>query len=267
MCGEGCRLVTDLGLDRFDPVGLDELNAHAAALHRMDRKYLVSRADAATVLEQLIGSHRILRIGERLTTSYRSTYFDTDDLAACRHHLQRRRRRWKVRSRLYLEDQRCQLEVKTTSARGMTMKTISPTASTAYGRLDDGGAAFVDATLREQRLGPVGDLLHPTVEVTYERATLTDLGSGVRVTIDSGVESHGRAGRVWLDPDVLVIETKGHLRAGLADRALLDVGVRPRRFSKYVSAASVLHGELRDNDVRRMLGRQLHVALTEGASA
>ncbi len=265
MCAEDCTLVADLGLGELRGVGLDELVAAASALHRVDRKYLVPRDTVADVVAALRDSHHVLRIGDRLTTTYATTYFDTDDLATCRHHLQRRRRRWKVRSRLYREDQRVQLEVKTTSQRGQTLKTIGPAAGTGYGELGTEGTAFVDHTLGLQDFAAVGTTLRPTLEVTYERATLADLEGGTRLTIDSKVQSSNGHGRVWLDPSVLVVETKGHVRPSRADRVLVDAGARPRRFSKYVSAASLLHDDLRDNDVRRMLGHQLHVDRASGA--
>jgi hypothetical protein len=35
--------------------------------------------------------------------------------------------------------------------------------------------------------------------------------------------------------------------------------VRPRSFSKYVAAASLIRDDLPDNDVRRLHGRELHL--------
>ena len=40
---------------------------------------------------------------------------------------------------------------------------------------------------------------------------------------------------------------------------LLFTGQRPRSFSKYVACVSLLRDDVPDNDVRRMLGRQLHL--------
>ena len=62
-----------------------------------------------------------------------SVYFDTPRLDACRDHVQRRRLRWKVRSRLYVEDQLCRLEVKSRDGRGHTVKTMA--GKTPEGRL------------------------------------------------------------------------------------------------------------------------------------
>lgn len=261
------RTLSDqLGLDRIRPVDLDVLLEHAEALHRVDRKYLVPRDKAAEVVAALRDSHRVLQIDGRLTTSYQSTYFDTEDLATVRHHLQRRRRRWKVRSRTYVEDARSQLEVKTTSLRGRTLKTIEP-IPVRGDSLDSTATAFIDATLTEQAFGPVGATLRPSVVVTYERATLADLEAGTRLTLDHGVSSTSPRGRVWIDADFLVVETKGHLRPGIADTALRNAGIRPQRFSKYVSAASLLSETLPDNDVRRLLGRQLHRQLNDDCGA
>ncbi len=55
------------------------------------------------------------------------------------------------------------------------------------------------------------------------------------------------------------METKGGLRPSSADALLGSLGARPRSFSKYVSAASLLRDDIPDNDVRRLRGHQLHL--------
>ena len=70
-------------------------------------------------------------------------------------------------------------------------------------------------------------------------------------------------GRVWVDEDWVLVETKGDQRPSEADRALSALGARPRAFSKYVSAASLLSPHIADNDVRRLHGRQLHAMIED----
>ena len=84
---------------------------------------------------------------------YRSTYFDTADLAACRAHIQQRRRRWKARSRLYVEDGLCRIEVKAKDGRGVTTKTVADADVAGYGLLGADEAAFVAAALARPRHG------------------------------------------------------------------------------------------------------------------
>src|SRR5437870_4547973 len=101
-----------LDLSHKESVTLAEVLAEAPATVRVDRKYIVPRGTAQEFVDQLPPEFRALEIDGRRSTGYASTYFDTDDLSTCRAHIQQRRRRWKFRSRLYVEDQFCRLEVK-----------------------------------------------------------------------------------------------------------------------------------------------------------
>jgi hypothetical protein len=202
----------------------------------------------------------VLSIEGRRSTSYRSTYFDTADLASARAHVQQRRRRWKARSRLYVEDELCRIEVKARDGRGVTAKTVSDADAAGYGVLDTVGAEFVRSTLASHGLTADVVSLRPTMEVAYRRTTLADTtDEQCRLTVDWKVECTLDGERVWLDHDYVLVETKGGLRPGTADRLLSGLGARPRSFSKYVAAASLIRDDLPDNDVRRLHGRQLHL--------
>lgn len=253
-------LPVDLTLLR--PVELTEVMDTAAQLTRVDRKYLVDRDVAAAFVTGLADSFRVLSIDGRRSTTYSSVYFDTDRLDACRDHVQRRRRRWKVRSRLYVEDRLCRFEVKTRDGRGVTSKAVSLSLPDRHGRLGTVEAAFVAGSLAEQGLDVDVSALAPSMRVDYRRVTLADTTEGTRVTLDWGVECTLGDGRVWVDPDWVLVETKGGLRPGAPDRLLGELGARPRSFSKYVSAASLLRDDIPDNDVRRLHGRQLHSAVS-----
>lgn len=242
-------------------VSLAEVLEEAPQLTRVDRKYLLDAGTLAAALDLLPASYRVLTIAGRRATTYRSTYFDTADLATCRAHVQRRRRRWKARSRLYVEDGLCRIEVKSKDGRGLTAKSVADSNAAGYGTLGATEAAFVAQCLAERRLAADVRLLRPTAEVSYRRTTLADTTDDrCRVTLDWLVRCtlDGRA--VWLDDDFVLVETKGGIRPSAADRALGSLGVRPRSFSKYVAAVSLLRDDLPDNDVRRMHGRELHSA-------
>lgn len=245
-------------LSGFREVPLADVLASAAQLTRVDRKYLVHTAAVEGLLERLRGSHRLLAIDGRHSTSYRSTYFDTPDATTARAHVQGRRRRWKARSRLYVEDRLCRLEVKAKDARGTTVKTVTDADPADYGRLTSDGSAFISAVLRDRSLDRVG-ALHASAEVRYQRVTLADLAASTRVTLDWGVTCLMDRGRVWVDRSFVLVETKGAVRASEADRALVGDGVRPCSFSKYVAGVALLRDDVPANDFRPFLGRQLHV--------
>lgn len=252
-------------VSQLEPVGLDEVLAEAAGLTRVDRKYLVPVATAQRLMAGLSGV-RVLEVGGRRHTSYRSTYVDTGDLVACRDHLQQRRRRWKVRERVYVEDGVGRLEVKVRDGSGRTVKHLAPLQERPglRSRLDRTDREFVAEVLGAAGHDVDVTALRPTASVTYRRVTLADLDAGTRLTMDTGVVSRLGPGAVALDPGYLVVETKGAARAGMADRLLVGLGCRPVRLSKYVSAAALLRPDLPDNDVRRLRGVVLHVERVAG---
>ncbi|ARF58418.1 polyphosphate polymerase domain-containing protein [Streptomyces gilvosporeus] len=249
-----------LGLDAPRAASLAEIDAAAALQHRVDRKYLVPTASAARLVAALAPTHRVLDIRGRRTTDYRSTYFDTGHLAAWRAHVQGRRRRWKVRTRLYSEDRLCRVEVKTKDGRGATVKRALTVDPDAYGRLDAGSeaVAFVDRVLADRGIGITAADLTPAGEVRYVRAALADLEAGSRVTLDARLTCHRDGRTAALDPGYVLIETKGGPRPAAADRHLLRLGARPVSVSKYVIGLSLLVPGLPDNDVRRLARTRFH---------
>ena len=246
------------GLKPLRRISLPEVLASAPANTRVDRKYLVPLERGEHFLAQLPASLRLLSIKGLLTTSYRSTYFDTADLLTCRAHIQGRRRRWKARSRLYLEDGLCRLELKVCDGSGLTRKFFHPTTSDTYGQMNGTAAAFFRGQLLNH--GHTEALvLEPAVEVCYERATLADPETGTRVTLDSGIRATRRDHSVEVDPGHLIIETKGGRAPGAADQLLRHLGARPVSLSKYAASASLMDARIADNDVRHMLGHQLRL--------
>ena len=247
-----------LGLSALEPVTLLDVLGEADLQRRVDRKYLVPVAAAAEMVDSLSGSHRALEIKGRRTTTYRSLYLDTPDLGSCRDHLQRRRRRWKARTRLYVEDQLCRFEVKLRGHRGETVKHALELPASTYGALLDHHLDFAAGLL-----GPTPSLT-PVLEVAYTRATLADLRAKTRVTIDAGVAGRTvagaparlRAGEVAFDDGIVIVETKGSARPAAADRVLFAMGHRPLSLSKYATSAALL-SDLPDNDVRRV-ARHVH---------
>lgn len=251
-----------LALDRLDPVSLAEMVEHAALMHRTDRKYFASLTTVRNLVDVLSESHRVLEIASRRSTHYRTLYHDTENLDACRHHVQKRRRRWKARSRLYVEDGLCRIEVKTKDDRGQTQKVMGPSDPSRYGQLAGAELDFVAMHLGVTHPEVDVRAMVPSAEVSYLRATLADLEHGTRVTIDWNLHCRLEAGDVWIDPAYALIETKGPVLPSVADRALSALGSRPRAFSKYAAAVSMMHPTIADNDVRLLQRSILHHRFT-----
>ncbi|RVU16487.1 polyphosphate polymerase domain-containing protein [Streptomyces antnestii] len=241
-----------LGLSALRGATLAEVDAAAALQHRTDRKYLLPLDVARVFVRRLADHHHVLDLGGRRTTSYLSAYFDTERLASWHAHVQGRRRRWKVRTRLYAEDGLCRVEVKTKDGRGNTVKHALRVPATAYGELGAQAADFVDETLERSGIPVRAADLSPAAEIRYVRAALADLDHGTRVTLDGALTCGHGDRTAALDPGHVLVETKGGLQLAPADRLLLHLRVRPVSLSKYVVGQSLLTPGLPDNDVRRL---------------
>ncbi|MFD6447864.1 polyphosphate polymerase domain-containing protein [Promicromonospora sp. NPDC060204] len=268
-------------IDTLAPVTLDELNEAAALQTRRDRKYVLTPDELDDLLAALPPA-RVLEIDGSRSFAYDSTYFDTPELDAYRLAATRRRRRFKVRTRTYVDTGTCFVEVKTRAGRGTTVKERQP-----HDDADHLGPArtFVSERLADAG-APSAPVLAPTLRSRYHRTTL--LLDDARVTLDTGLvwdlllpaapdnadagltdADHTGAGsadasvlRSATIGDLVVVETKTAAGSGPSsvDRLLWRAGHRPDRISKYATGLAVLEPGLPDMPWRRLVRRRLTVS-------
>ena len=285
-----------LSTNHLTTTTLAELNSAAGLLTRVDRKYLVPLTCAQNLVDGLAPHARVLAIDERRRFSYTSTYFDTPGLEAFMLAARKRRRRFKVRTRTYLDSGLCFLEVKTRGARGTTVKRRMGYHADDASRLTGPGRAFVAACLAgagvtgSAAAREVAAALRPVLTTTYERTTLHLPRAEARATIDTALtwrrlgpaapagSSAGTIVGVPMSPqalrpahlaaainegepvsvaDIAVVETKNPATPSPADRALWEAGYRPTRISKYATGMALLHPELPANRWYRTLTHEL----------
>lgn len=241
-------------VSRFDAVALDELVAEASLLTRVDRKYVVPRAQLDTLLNELDAATRVLEIDGARDFAYESVYFDTPDLLSFRMAAQPRRRRFKLRTRAYLDVGSAYLEIKTRGARGTTVKERSEYDPEERDRLttdarDEVAGAFDTIGVDPDR----ADDLDPTLLTRYRRTTLLAPDAVARATVDTDL--------TWLTPDgdgfalprMAIVETKSGAQAGEIDRLLWRSGIRPAVVSKYATGLAAIHDDLPRNRWARLL--------------
>lgn len=272
-------------LHRLPPVTLDELLADAALQTRVDRKYVLPVAALDVLLDELDPATRVLEIDGRRTSAYRSVYFDTPALTSYLGAARRRRQRFKVRTRTYVDDGACWVEVKTRGPRGTTVKERRPHPAREAAVLDDPASTFAADALGDERASTLDGPLRPTLVTTYDRVTLhvpgvragAVVGGGAvpgRSAASGGATPGTPASRttvdtdlVWTDPStgrslalpgLAVVETKTGSTPSSTDRLLWQQGHRPVRVSKYGTGLAVLHPDLPATPWRRVLDR--HVA-------
>lgn len=206
--------------DSFAPISLEQLNARAAMLERLDNKYVVTRNTLEQAASSLAEVFDILDIDGVRAFGYDTSYFDDQHRRSYHDHHQGRRRRCKVRVRKYLDADLCFVEIKLKDKRGATLKQRLPYDNDLFRVLDDRAMAHVKGAYR----GLYGEDflldLNPVIEMRYRRMTLVAREGGERMTIDSNIEFHSRKKTRAVPKDLFIVETKSARGNGLADKVL-----------------------------------------------
>jgi hypothetical protein len=234
-------------------IDLPALDAGAALLTRVDRKYVVPVATFERLVSALDETWTALEIDGRRLFGYSSVYFDTDDLVTYRSHLQGRRRRYKVRVRRYVDSDDCMLEVKRKGMRGVTVKERRPHPIWEQTVLGAEGQAFVERCLRSQGDPGLSGPMSPVVVTGNRRATLATLAGHSRLTIDTDLACGWGPTHASLRPGLVVLESKVQGHGSQVDRLLRSFGVRPLTISKYCVGVASLGLDVPTNPWRRTM--------------
>jgi hypothetical protein len=245
-------------LAEMPTIGLPELVERAALQSRVDRKYVMPIAEAGRLLEALAPSARVLEIDGLRRFRYESMYFDTPDLASYRLTAYRHRRRFKIRTRTYVDSGTCWLEVKVPGPRGSTMKYRSPHEP---GLWLTTGRTFVDDVFARHDLAVRTGFL-PTLRTRYLRVTLLLPTGDSRVTVDTGLHFSADDRELHL-PETAVVETKTGSAASSADRLLWRWGHRPVAISKYATGLAALRTDLPAAPWHRVLRRHFTTSMED----
>ncbi|GAB3658762.1 polyphosphate polymerase domain-containing protein [Glycomyces tarimensis] len=236
----------------LSPIALADLMEVAELQTRVDRKYLVDRADLAALLESLSGELAVLEIDRVRRFAYESVYFDTPDLSSYLGAARSRRRRFKVRTRTYLDSGQCMLEIKTRSGQATVKERFDYAAGDRHRLTEEGRWRIATCG----RVPASAEAFEPVLVTRYLRVTVLHVPSGARLTCDTELRFEDFAGRVGaISPEVAVLEVKSAGRTGPVDRRLWKAGYRPCPISKYGTGMAFLRPELPANKWNRTLRR------------
>ncbi|MGW0706643.1 polyphosphate polymerase domain-containing protein [Streptomyces sp. NPDC002643] len=241
------------------PIGLDELVERAELLTRVDRKYMLPATELPFVIGGLEEDIRVLEVEGQRRFAYRSIYFDTPDMDGYLGAARRRRRRFKLRVRTYVEADRHYFEVKTRGPRGTTVKQRVPYEGDPW-RLSPEARAYADETLGAAGIDARRFRLVPTLTTGYRRTTLFLPGSGSRVTVDTDLTWALPDGTELRTPERTIVETKAGRAGSTADRLLWSLGHRPCPVSKYGTGLAALRPDLPANRWLPVLRRHFPTA-------
>lgn len=246
----------ELDFSALRSISLEELISEAAMLTRVDRKYVLPRNAVQQVIDGLDPHTRALVHNGKVGQGYRSTYFDTPARTSFYMAAHKRRRKFKVRTRTYLDSQIAFLEVKGTGPRGVTVKERIPYDFDAA--MNDHLLCEVTDWLDEQlqRAGqPVGTAatLTPVMWGSYQRATLLMADGVGRATIDVDLDWANDRGAYFSADQMAIFETKSGARPSELDRLLWAYGFRPQKISKFGTGMAALDPSLPRNRWHRII--------------
>lgn len=231
------------------PVTLGDVVARAELQTRVDSKFVIDIEAFRRWTALLSDELAVLTLDSRSAFAYESRYFDTPDHALFRWHRQGRRRRYKVRTRTYLDSHECQFEVKLQGNRGETVKQRIAHPFTHRDRLTLTAYTQLATVLGNAAL-PVPTTLVPSLTNTYRRSTLLLRDEPVRITCDVGIRwTHGRRVAVAA-PHLVIVEVKSATARNLATRTFSRLGIRPATFTKYCVGLALVEPELHANPWR-----------------
>ena len=220
-------------LAAFTSISLDTLNSKAEMLARLDNKYILSAARLAPAVGAFAELFDVLEISGKRTFTYSTRYFDDTEKRGYYDHLERRRKRCKVRVRDYVDAGFSYLEIKLKDKRSVTVKHRMP-VDAYLSTLDDQCMDFVGGRYRDTYQQDFGKDLDPAMIVDYERITLVAKEGGERMTIDMGLAFRSDAVARSAPAHMVIVETKSARGNGIADKILRALHVQPtKRASKY----------------------------------
>ncbi len=250
-------------LDQFAPISLAQMDG-VALLDRTDTKYVLHASQLLAALAGLSADYRVLEIDGVRVHPYRTLYFDTDDFALYMRHHAGRQRRYKVRSRQYVESHRSFLEVKVKTNKDRTHKQRIETSDlvtwwTPEASRFVAAAAPLDAGELEAKLWN-----------SFARITLVSKHEAERLTLD--LDLCFDDGRQCISlPGLAIAEVKqdGVNRQSDFVRQMRAMAIAASGFSKYCIGAAMLYPQIKHNNfkdklrlVEKLTGDHNHVYRT-----
>ncbi|HEX6292786.1 MAG TPA: polyphosphate polymerase domain-containing protein [Herpetosiphonaceae bacterium] len=233
---------------QFDPISLAEINRRAALQRRADNKYFLPWTVFLRFAARLRKTHLVLDIDGQRCFTYDTQYFDTPTLDCYWAHVQGRRKRFKCRSRRYVDSDLCFFELKLKGGRGETVKYKMGYGETECQTVTPAAADFLRERLRADYGLVFSHPLLPTVRTHYQRVTLMAQASMERITCDFNLAfALDQRWQGQMAPDYVLVETKSERGRGTADQLLWHLGVRPASGSKYCLGLSLVRPDLRSN--------------------
>lgn len=230
----------------LDPISLEKLNAYKL-LNRIDTKYLCNINQITRLIEEVVKDFNIQEINNQRNFRYQTLYFDTPGLKTYFDHHQGKRIRYKIRFRKYLDtgDTFFEIKRKRNYIRTNKVRIKLPFTKT----LDNNHYDYI----RNHINLPESDL-NSSIWTLFDRITLAGKNHLERITIDTNIRFKSDFKEISL-PSLSIIEVKREKNTRISpfSKILLDLGIKPTGFSKYIMGSIFLNPQLKHNRFKRKI--------------
>ncbi len=220
---------------RFKGISLSEMDA-VSLLKRVDSKFVIDTGRLEMFFKNIETTHRVLEIEGSPIQTYKTIYYDTPDYKMYTAHHNRKKHRYKIRTRDYVESELSFLEIKNKSNKGKTTK--KRIAFSDKGILCSKMNDFIVAHSPFE----AQDLM-PVLGNTFNRITLVNNDLTERMTIDVGLKAwefeHSENDLDLGGVSIIELKRDAYQKSKTL-KLLRDLKIKPTGFSKYAVSSSIL---------------------------
>ena len=238
-------------LSQLQTISLDETVNKSALLNRVDTKYVTSTKILSRIIMHLESNYRVLQIDGLQHFEYRSCYYDDDNICYFDHH-SGKRKRFKVRTRHYVDSDEHWFEVKLKGNNGETKKSRLKCEKFMYQNVAGGLRRHLELNFQKNYKISFNYQLTPSLVVSYRRSTLVCNSKQERVTIDTDLQFYdprNSEASFKLNSAMAIVEIKSDGKRGNLEDFLFLAGCRQEeKLSKYCLGVASLNPSIRRNN-------------------
>lgn len=235
--------------NQFDCIELSSLTNNKL-LSRFDRKYIIPTDKLPEIFILASEDYQLLKIDNKIQHQYASTYYDTKDYELYLNHHNKRKVRFKVRIREYLDSQLKFAEIKIKGKNKITNKYRLPLDNTRNGE-EELYQLIHSYTKKELEI-------QKTIGIHYKRITFFHRTINQRITIDTDICFSNNSEKKHLQ-NLAVLEIK---YSGIKHQSKTPfshlIHKFERNFSKYCIGIALLHPEIKHNNFLFTLKKIIH---------
>lgn len=235
-------------LHKYSTVKLSDLQIGSRELmKRQETKFILTQEQLLTCLDLFTNDCSVLVINNNFTHSYKTKYFDTENLESYTDHHRGKSERFKIRKRKYISNGKSFFEIKKRNNKKFINKFRIPSTFEAH-EINEIEQQFINTYLPV-----VNEKLYSFIlQNDYNRIVLIDNNRDLRITFDFNISFLCGDNSVHLN-NVVIAEFKYHKMPKDYIHKMTNLGVSSTSFSKYCIGTAILNDKVKRNNFKTNL--------------